>query len=141
MLFDERFSILERRCQNSLSHSQVEDEEEKENNDVDRPFMWGMWQFDNEVTLLLEEEDIDKFPPGSLTISPQRWRIVKLAGRPIAFDETGVVSMMSKTIDGVASLNISTVTTNATLVPDEVLQTTVNTLSRILQCPVRGMET
>lgn len=105
--------------------------------------MWGLWRYcdgaESELTILLEEEDLSRFPMESLAISPQRWRVTKLAGRPIAFDETGVVSSMSKIETNVPSLNISTATTNCTLVPEEVLLSTVETLSRVLQCPVRGL--
>jgi hypothetical protein len=80
-------------------------------------FMWGMWQCENEITMLLDESDVEKFPEGSLIISPQRWRVIKLGGRAIEFDETGIVSAMSKIDPNIPSLNISTSTTNCTLVP------------------------
>lgn len=44
-------------------------------------FMWGLWQCENELTFLLDENDINSFPEGSLIVSPQRWRIIKLGGR------------------------------------------------------------
>jgi hypothetical protein len=105
--------------------------------------MFGLWRFcdgsESELTLLLEEEDLDRFPMGSLSISPQRWRVAKLCGRPIDFDETGVVSSMSRIETSVPSLNISTTLTNCTLIPEDVLHSTVETLSKVLQCPVRGL--
>lgn len=108
-----------------------------------RSFMFGLWRFcdgsESELTLLLEEEDLDRFPMGSLSISPQRWRVAKLCGRPIDFDETGVVSSMSRIETSVPSLNISTTLTNCTLIPEDVLHSTVETLSKVLQCPVRGL--
>jgi hypothetical protein len=79
--------------------------------------MWGMWQSEGEITMLLDESDVEKFPVGALTISPQRWRVIKLGGRAIEFDETGIVSAMSKIDVNIPSLNISTSTTNCTLVP------------------------
>eukprot|EP01038_Epipyxis_sp_PR26KG_P008721 gene8721-11783_t len=100
-------------------------------------FMWGLWESQNEVTFLLDNNDIDKFPQGSLTISPQRWRIIKLCGRPIAFDETGVVTEMSKIESSIPSLNISTSTTNCTLVPEELLESALQSLANAMKCPVR----
>ena len=81
-------------------------------------FIWGLWQCENEVTFLLDESDIELFPEGALEISPQRWKLIKLCGRAIDFDETGIVSAMSKIDVNVPSLNISTATTNCTLVPE-----------------------
>lgn len=100
-------------------------------------FMWGLWNDSREVTLLLEEDEIELFPPNMLITSPQQWRVIKLCGRPIAFDETGVVSAMSKVDAHIPSLNISTAITNCTLVPDELLETTVRKLSATLSCPVK----
>lgn len=34
-------------------------------------FMWGVWQCGEEVTLLLDENDVSRFPEGALEISPQ----------------------------------------------------------------------
>lgn len=73
-----------------------------------------------------------------LLVSPQRWKVIKLTGRAIEFDETGIVSAMSKVYhhcrhnyyviiiiiefakveSDVPSLNISTANTNCTLVPE-----------------------
>lgn len=99
-------------------------------------FLWGIWHYDNESTLLLEEEDIDKFPEGSLTVTTQKWRTIKLSGRPIEFDETGVVSSMSKVEKNSPCLNISTATTNCTLVPEELLAETLRGLSETLKIRV-----
>ncbi len=52
-------------------------------------FMWGIWQSGDEITLLLEESDIHQFPLGALQVSPQHWRVIKLSGRTVGFDETG----------------------------------------------------
>lgn len=100
-------------------------------------FMWGMWQCENELTFLLDESDVDSFPEGALTVSPQRWRLIKLGGRMIEFDETGIVTAMSKIDSSIPSLNISTATTNCTLVPEELLEQTLDCLSESLGCPVR----
>jgi hypothetical protein len=100
-------------------------------------FMWGLWQCDSELTLLLEEADVESFPAGSLVVSPQRWKVIKLCGRAIEFDETGIVSAMTTTQiqegEGV-SLNISTATTNCTLVPVELLSATLTSLKAALGC-------
>lgn len=103
-------------------------------------FMWGLWQCENELTFLLEESDVDKFPEGALMLSPQRWKLIKLCGRAIDFDETGIVSAMSKIDQNVPSLNISTSTTNCTLVPEELLDQTLNCLSQVLHCPFHDSE-
>jgi hypothetical protein len=100
-------------------------------------FMWGLWQCENELTFLLDESDVDSFPEGSLTVSPQRWRLIKLGGRMIEFHETGIVSAMSKIDSSIPSLNISTASTNCTLVPEELLEQTLDCLSEALGCPVR----
>ena len=99
-------------------------------------FMWGIWQCGDEITLLLEESDTLLFPEGALQVSPQHWRIIKLSGRAIDFDETGIVSSMSQVESGIPALNISTATTNCTLVPEELLVTTLSALSMTMKLPV-----
>ena len=106
--------------------------------------MWGLWQCGQELTLLLEESDLERFPEGALVVSPQRWKVIKLSGRPIEFDETGVVSAMtswsalsSEEGQGM-SLNISTATTNCSLVPEELLGQTLESLGEALQCVTGG---
>lgn len=102
-------------------------------------FMWGIWQQQGEITVLMEEDDIYSFPNHVLTRSPQRWKVIKLCGRPIAFNETGVVSAMSRVETSIPSLNISTTTTNCTLVPEELLEGTMARLSEVLNCPVHAV--
>lgn len=100
--------------------------------DADRDratFMWGLWKCQDELTLLLDEADFDRFPEGALDMTQQRWRVVKLCGRAIEFDETGIVSAMSKLDNDIPSLNISTSTTNCTLVPEELLEDTIQCLT------------
>jgi hypothetical protein len=99
--------------------------------------MWGFWQCESELTFLLDESDIDSFPEGALTVSPQRWRLIKLGGRKIEFDETGIVTAMSKIDPSIPSLNISSATTNYTLVPEELIEQTLDCLSESLKCPIR----
>jgi hypothetical protein len=100
-------------------------------------FMMGFWQREDELTFLIDEEDLDMFPEGALDVSPQRWRVIKLCGRAIEFDETGIVSAMSRIESTVQCLNISTATTNCTLVPEELLDSTAEALSDALQCPIQ----
>lgn len=99
-------------------------------------FMWGMWQCGDEITFLLEEDDVAQFPPGALQIVPQQWRVIKLSGRAIDFDETGVVSAMSQVDTGIPALNISTALTNCTLVPDELLSVTLDSLASTMNLPI-----
>ena len=136
-LYDERFCSLERELVNrratpSLDFAMLSDNNER----TQKKFMWGLWRCENEVTLLLEEADVDRFPEGSLIVSPQSWRVIKLAGRPIDYDETGIVCAMSQIETDVPTLNISTAITNCTLVPNDRLDATLDQLSKALQCPV-----
>lgn len=97
-----------------------------------------MWQCGDELTFLLDESDVDSFPESALTVSPQRWRLIKLGGRLIEFDETGIVTAMSNIDPSIPCLNISTATSNCTLVPEELLEQTLDCLSESLKCPVRA---
>jgi hypothetical protein len=136
-----------RSSSNSLPETPSEDPmlgDEEVKNPVERngepsktTFMWGLWQCENELTFLLDESDVDSFPEGALTVSPQRWRLVKLGGRMIEFHETGIVAAMSDIDPSIPSLNISTVTSNCTLVPEELLERTLDCLSESLRCSVR----
>ena len=98
-------------------------------------FMWGFWRCQDEVTFLLPELDVPLFSEDALVVSPQRWCVVKLCGRAIDFDETGIVSAMS-CLESIPALNISTATTNCTLVPEEKLELALQMLSRTLNCQV-----
>ena len=145
LCYDERFNPVEKIAQSQGNLQQIKsdldelhEKSTRKKEDAERAtFMWGSWQHDQEITFLIEECDISLFPPDSLNVSPQMWRVIKLCGRPIAFDETGVVSAMSRVDTNVPSLNISTVITNCTLVPEELLETTASSLSRALNCPVK----
>lgn len=99
-------------------------------------FMWGLWQCDDEITLLLNDEDYKLFPDSSLIVSPQSWRVIKLAGRPIDFDETGIVNAMSSLEANVSTLNISTAKSNCALVPENQLESAITSLSGSFKCPV-----
>ena len=126
-------SLVSRSRSTSSASYEIGDRDGRERNS----FMWGFWQCENELTFLLDESDVDSFPEGALTVSPQRWRLIKLGGRMIEFDETGIVTAMSKIDSSIPSLNISTATTNCTLVPEELLEQTLDCLSESLKCPVR----
>lgn len=145
LLFEDRFNPVQRIVDTTTDFTELGERlnelhniaKTKKSDNERSTFMWGTWQFNNELTFLLEECDIALFPADSLIISPQMWRVIKLCGRPIAFDETGVVSAMSRVDANVPSLNISTVITNCTLVPEELLETTSSSLSHALNCPVK----
>lgn len=156
LLYDKRFSPLQRlEDTNKIKNSLIDDENvnifensrsiekdlynDSKNKNSSATFMWGMWNYDDELTILMEESDIEKFPSNALILSPQKWRVIKLCGRPIAFDETGIVSSMSKIETSIPSLNISTATTNCTLIPDELLDATLISLSQVLNCEVKGL--
>ena len=133
-LYDERFCSLERELVERRETPSIDSILSE--GQAKTKFMWGLWRCENEVTLLLEEADVDCFPEGSLIVSPQSWRVIKLAGRPIDYDETGVVCAMSQIETDVPTLNISTAITNCTLVPDDRLDATLEQLSKALQCPI-----
>jgi hypothetical protein len=153
LLFDKRYSGIEKSISKSpspiTSSDSTADEEGKgsfseiiENDNtpslsvIDDKYLWGIWQCDDEVTLLLNEEDYKLFPEGSLIISPQSWRVIKLGGRPIEFDETGIVNAMSRMEVNVSTLNISTATSNSALVPENQLESAISSLSNTFHCPV-----
>ena len=65
---------------------------------------------------------VHDFPPGAVLGSPAPWRAMKLTGRKIGFDETGVVSsMFAPYRERVPLLNLSTFATNVTLVEERDL--------------------
>jgi hypothetical protein len=147
-LHDPRFCKLERQArlyrskaqslrredsQEALSSLDVGDGEMEE--DVP-PFLWGVWTVHGETTLLLEEEDIDRMPEGSLVVSPQRWRTIKLSGPTIGFDEAGILHGMSDLPPEIPVLNISTVLTNCTLVPEENLDQALDQITRNMSVTV-----
>lgn len=148
LLFDARYSYLERSIKDQTINNDVDNHNivdgdvissrSSVNDNKDRAtYIFGIWKCQDEYTLLLEENDVDLFPQDCLVISPQRWRVIKLCGRPIDFDETGIVSAMSEIDNSIVSLNMSTATTNCTLVPEELLEESLICLSKVLNCPIR----
>lgn len=134
LLFDSRYNNLEKLIESSFTpcHQQ------------ELPvFFWGIWQCNEEVTFLLYEDDVKLFPEGSLIISPQQWKVIKLGGRNVEFEETGIVSAMSRMDEygqeNVSTLNISTANTNCTLVPEEFLELSLTSLKNTFQCPIKIM--
>ena len=137
LLFDERYSPKEREmAKNGESSNDCTTPIEGEVSKSRMNSFWGIWRCENEITLLLEESDVDQFPEGALIVSPQPWRIVKLSGREIQYDETGIVCAMSQVDSDMPTLNISTAVSNCTLIHDERLEQTLEQLAKSLQCPI-----
>lgn len=99
-------------------------------------FLVGIWQYKDEITLVMDESNMELFPDDTLEASPQKWKGIKLCGRPIGFDEFGFITGMSKVGVSSPSLNISTALTNITLVPEETLDSSILFLSHELKCPI-----
>jgi hypothetical protein len=71
----------------------------------------------------LPQAALRDFPPGAVLGSPAPWRAMKLTGRKIGFDETGVVSsMFAPYRERVPLLNLSTFGANVTLVEERELE-------------------
>mmetsp|Transcript_32468 Transcript_32468/g.68291 ORF Transcript_32468/g.68291 Transcript_32468/m.68291 type:complete len:390 (-) Transcript_32468:558-1727(-) len=83
---------------------------------------WSYTHIECDVSLIIDEPSLCEFPDGAILGSPTFWRAVKLCGRDFAFDETGVVSaMFAPYKERVPLLNISTFSTNITLVEEKDL--------------------
>jgi len=68
LLYDERFSRLQRlESRENLS--------QRSQQQGSRFFMWGLWSYDDELTILMEESDIERFPRNALIVSPNKWRV------------------------------------------------------------------
>ena len=60
LLYDERYNSLER----ELS---VVNKRKDGDSSLKSKIMFGIWRCDNEITLLLEEGDVDRFPEGKIS--------------------------------------------------------------------------
>ena len=88
-----------------------------------RPCFWSYTLTDDEASLIVDEDSLASFPPEAIVGSSARWRPLRLCGRAFAFDETGVVSAMFAPFEeGVPLLNISTFSTNVSLVEEAELE-------------------
>lgn len=75
------------------------------------------------LPLALPQAALRDFPVGAVLGSPTTWRAMKLTGRKIGFDETGVVSsMFAPYRERVPLLNLSTFGANVTLVEERELE-------------------
>lgn len=61
-------------------------------------------------------------------MSPDRWRAIKLSGRTVGFEETGVVAAMSGFATDTQVLNVSSYGSNVTFVLDHTLEDSIATL-------------
>mmetsp|Transcript_15425 Transcript_15425/g.17494 ORF Transcript_15425/g.17494 Transcript_15425/m.17494 type:complete len:443 (-) Transcript_15425:909-2237(-) len=96
-------------------------------------FFWAYLSSKDEVSLVIEESSLSEFPEGSLLECGKSWIGIKLCGKDIPFHETGVVKTMSKPYEaGVQTLNMSTYSTNVTLVREEDLDMAVNKIREAL---------
>jgi|TARA_B100000524_G_scaffold35019_2_gene17223 hypothetical protein len=85
---------------------------------------WSYTHTEGDISLIIDEDSLVDFPSEATTGSPSCWRAVKLCGRRFAFDETGVVSaMFAPYKERVPLLNISTFSTNVTMVEEMQLDT------------------
>mmetsp|Transcript_8377 Transcript_8377/g.23791 ORF Transcript_8377/g.23791 Transcript_8377/m.23791 type:complete len:92 (-) Transcript_8377:386-661(-) len=73
------------------------------------------------------------FPEDALVVCPQRWKAIRLLGKDIPFDETGIVHIMSSPYEvGVQLLNMSTYSTNVSLVAEDEVEMAINRLRQEL---------
>ncbi len=151
-LFDSRYCNIEKNLsakktvkkdQNSDSSESndesngIQQQQVEEGNEI--PFLWMICKCDDEITLLLHGDDYKLFPSGFLAISPQPWKIIKLGGRKIGYDEVGIVAAMSRMEVNVSTLNLSTADSNYALVPNEQLESATKSLSWTLNATVKQL--
>jgi len=96
---------------------------------LERDYLWAYFSTHEEVSLLMDERDLNDFHEDSLVVCPTRWKAIRLIGKEIPFDETGIVRIMSTPYEaGVALLNMSTFSTNVSLVAEDEVQAAVQRL-------------
>ncbi|KAL1523015.1 hypothetical protein AB1Y20_017977 [Prymnesium parvum] len=104
-----------------------------------RRCFWSYTHVEDEVSLIVDDLTLQDFPEEALVGGTStRWRPLMLAGRSFAFNETGVVSaMFAPYEDGVPLLNISTFSTNVTLVEDSDIERALSAFKlphKVLEC-------
>jgi len=98
-----------------------------------KDFLWAYFSTKEEVSLLVDERDLIDFAEESLTSCPQQWKAIRLVGKDIPFDETGIVKLMSSPYTlGVHLLNLSTFKTNISLVSEQNVNIAVSRLQQDL---------
>mmetsp|Transcript_8171 Transcript_8171/g.24220 ORF Transcript_8171/g.24220 Transcript_8171/m.24220 type:complete len:139 (-) Transcript_8171:314-730(-) len=84
--------------------------------------LWSYAHIDDDISLMVEEEALDDFPEGAIVGSYAQWRPLRLCGKAFGFDATGVVCAMYAPYEqGLPLLNISTYSTNISLIEEEDL--------------------
>jgi hypothetical protein len=93
---------------------------------TDAHCFWSYTHVDDEISLIVDEPSLQTFPEEALERaqgSSTRWVPLRLCGRSIAFDETGVVSaMFAPSEESMPLLNISTFSTNISLIEESCLE-------------------
>uniref|UniRef100_A0A7S2SFK8 CASTOR ACT domain-containing protein n=1 Tax=Mucochytrium quahogii TaxID=96639 RepID=A0A7S2SFK8_9STRA len=92
-------------------------------------YFWAYFSTHEEVSVLMDERDLKNFPEDSLCVCPQRWKAIRLVGKDIPFNQTGVVKRMSSPYEvGIQVLNMSTYCTNVALVDENEVNDAVKKL-------------
>ena len=87
-----------------------------------RTLTCGVWRR-RQISLIIDEDSLQLFPEDAIVGSSERWRPMRLCGKSFAFDVTGVVSaMFAPYEEGMPLLNISTFSTNISLVEESDLE-------------------
>jgi hypothetical protein len=137
MLKQTMFSLMKQLSRNidvqlSLESETIRGEPRKHGLDVsalNKDYLWAYFSTNEEISMLLDERDLKDFPEDSLVICPQRWKAIRLVGKAIPFNETGVVKLMSSPYElGIQLLNMSTYMTNVTLVAEHEVETAIQRL-------------
>lgn len=83
---------------------------------------WSYTLSDDEISLILDERSLASFPEAAIVGTTTRWRPLRLSGI-FGFDEVGVVAkMFTPYEEGLPLLNISTFSTNVSLVEETDLE-------------------
>jgi hypothetical protein len=131
MLKESMFSLMKQLTANTdkLVHLHQVGKDRKREQTLPHDYLWAYLSTADEVSILLDERDIKDFPEDSLVVLPQRWRAVRLLAKDIPFDEVGIVAIMSSPYEaGVPLLNMSTYSTNVSLVAETDVADAVETL-------------
>jgi len=80
---------------------------------------WSYTHIDDEISLMIDEDSLPLFPDEAIVGSSATWRPLRLCGKAFGFDATGVVSAMYAPYEeGLPMINISTFSTNISLVEE-----------------------
>jgi len=103
-------------------------------NEQERGAFFHFSIIDGDVSFILDEESLFKFPPNTIyqSAAQEKWRLIKIGNSPMGFDESGIVAKIAEPLATaqISIYYISTFKYDHALVPEEEIENVTKLLGK-----------